>query len=162
MHLSGRLPKTDPIFEALGTNDELSSHLGLAQCYLQEGTDIHSQLIKIQSTLQDLNSHVATPTNQIGFEGETVKELETWIDAMDEKLPPLTRFILPSGGLAASQLHVARTVCRRAERRLLTIIPDRPSIDPMVGVYLNRLSDYLFTAARYACHLTGHRENYKD
>ena len=93
--------------------------------------DHADQLTEIQARLLDVGSHIATPRKSeegherklqhTQFGGENCENLEEWIDAMDEKLPPLTNFILPSGGLAASQLHVARTVCRRAERDLVPL-----------------------------------------
>jgi len=109
--------------------------------------------------LIDLGSHVATPrtTEKIGaekkknhtsFDLTNIENLEKWIDEMDEKLPPLTKFILPSGGLASSQLHVARTVCRRSERDLVTLL-SQEMIEEGAYIYVNRLSDYLFTLARF-------------
>ena len=83
-----------------------------------------------------------------GFAMHNTEALEKWIDAMDEELPPLKNFILPSGGLAASQLHVSRTVCRRAERNLVKLL-DCEAIDASAYQYLNRMSDYLFTLARF-------------
>merc|ERR1712071_710211 len=91
------------------------------------------------------------------FGGENCENLEEWIDAMDEKLPPLTNFILPSGGLAASQLHVARTVCRRAERDLVPLYSSE-QVDKSVYTYVNRLSDYLFTLARICALAEGSQE----
>ncbi|KAG0180618.1 hypothetical protein DFQ29_000328 [Apophysomyces sp. BC1021] len=146
-----RREKDDIIFEALGATDELSSHLGLAREYCD---DMEEQ--DIQCWLQDAGSNIATPREHSNearlarteFDLTPVNELERWIDAMDEKLPQLTQFILPSGGHASAHLHVARSVCRRAERRLQPLIRER-LCDDSVGIFLNRLSDYLFEAARY-------------
>ena len=84
-------------------------------------------------------------------------ELEGWIDAHTEALPPLKNFVLPSGGICAAQLHVARAVCRRAERSVVPLV-ERHSLEASVSTYLNRLSDYLFTAARAAALRKGYRE----
>ena len=127
-----------------------------------------AQIAEIQARLMDVGSHVATPrqTEKIGaetkiahtsFEEENVASLEKWIDEYDEKLPPLTNFILPSGGLASCQLHIARTVCRRAERTLVPLLQSG-SIDKVVYEYINRLSDYLFTLARYSAMSAGAEE----
>lgn len=83
--------------------------------------------------------------------------LEGWIDALDARLPPLVTFILPGGGVAAAALHMARGVCRRAERRVVTLAREG-KVEEAVGVYLNRLSDYLFTAARAAAQDCGEEE----
>lgn len=88
------------------------------------------------------------------FPSDATSSLEAWIDAMDEELPALTAFILPSGGAAASQLHVARTLCRRAERAVVALRED-DAVDASVSVYMNRLSDYLFCAARYSAMRAG-------
>jgi cob(I)alamin adenosyltransferase len=116
------------------------------------------QLEEIQARLIDLGSHVATPRTSgdeqekkiahTSFDESNVASLEGWIDQMDLALPPLKNFILPSGGLAASSLHVARTVCRRAERNLIPLYKEE-HIEPQAYRYVNRLSDYLFTLARY-------------
>ena len=113
------------------------------------------QITEIQARLLDVGSHVATPrtseqTKKVAhtdFSDQHIKALEVWIDQMDEKLPPLKNFILPSGGLAAAQLHVARTVCRRAERDLVPLFQDELISEPTY-IYINRLSDYLFMLAR--------------
>ncbi|KAJ1552228.1 hypothetical protein HK405_012145, partial [Cladochytrium tenue] len=114
-----------------------------------------------------IGANVATPRTKASearaaktvfdVDGGLAKELESWIDGLDTQLPPLRNFILPSGGKAASTLHVARSICRRAERRVVPIVQD-DNADPSVGRYLNRLSDFLFVAARYAAMKDGKKE----
>ncbi|KAL7836207.1 hypothetical protein AOLI_G00274910 [Acnodon oligacanthus] len=161
-----RRPKEDHIFEALGTTDELSSAIGLAREFcLEKGHSFTDQLDKIQCVLQDVGSNIATPRSsareshikKTKFSSQPVAELESWIDSYTEELPPLTSFILPSGGKSSAALHVARAVCRRAERCVAPIIRSGEA-DPDVGKYLNRLSDYLFTLARYAALNEGNSE----
>ncbi|KAI8926177.1 Adenosylcobalamin biosynthesis, ATP:cob(I)alamin adenosyltransferase-like protein [Entophlyctis helioformis] len=155
-----RRPKDDLIFEALGTTDELSSVLGLAREHcLESANGLVDNLAKIQCLLQDIGSNIATPRSsssearlartEFDPTGALTTEVEAWIDALDNELPPLTKFILPSGGKAASTLHIARSICRRAERRVVPLVADGIA-DQSTARYLNRLSDYLFTAARYA------------
>ncbi|KAI8072602.1 Adenosylcobalamin biosynthesis, ATP:cob(I)alamin adenosyltransferase-like protein [Gongronella butleri] len=162
-----RRDKDDDIFEALGTTDELSSYLGLAMEYLENEEFLVECLEKVQCCLQDIGSNIATPRErsnerrlgQTTFDptGALVKELEDWIDKADEELPRLTKFILPSGGKASSTLHVARSICRRAERRVQPLAREH-LCDDSVAVYLNRLSDFLFNAARLAAKHAGKEE----
>ncbi|XP_061842392.1 corrinoid adenosyltransferase MMAB isoform X2 [Nerophis lumbriciformis] len=153
-----RRPKEDHIFEALGNTDELSSAIGLAREFcLEKGHAFTHQLDKIQCVLQDVGSNIATPRSsareshrtRTNFTATPIADLEGWIDALTEELPPLTNFILPSGGKSSAALHLARTVCRRAERSVAPIVRSGEA-DPDVARFLNRLSDYLFTVARYA------------
>ncbi|XP_077417619.1 corrinoid adenosyltransferase MMAB [Vanacampus margaritifer] len=153
-----RRPKEDHIFEALGNTDELSSAIGLAREFcLEKGHTFTDQLDKIQCVLQDVGSNIATPQSsareshltRTKFTGTPITDLESWIDTFTEELPPLTNFILPSGGKSSAALHIARTVCRRAERSVAPIVRSGEA-DPDIARYLNRLSDYLFTLARYA------------
>ena len=118
---------------------------------------IESQLVAIQSLLLDAGSAIATPPDsstpeqlaRVVFGGHHAATLEGWIDAMDDELPPLKNFILPGGGLPSAHLHHARTVARRAERGAVSLVLDA-QLPVEVQVFLNRLSDYLFVASRYA------------
>ncbi|KAI2664886.1 Corrinoid adenosyltransferase [Labeo rohita] len=161
-----RRPKEDHIFDALGTTDELSSAIGLAREFcIDGGHSFTDQLEKIQCVLQDVGSNIATPRSsardshikKTKFSSQAVIELEKWIDSFTEALPPLTNFILPSGGKSSAALHVARAVCRRAERCVAPVVRSGET-DPEVAKYLNRLSDYLFTVARYAAMKEGNGE----
>lgn len=153
-----RLPKTSAHFEALGAVDELNSCIGLAVAHLPQRGELTEELEIIQHHLFDLGAVMATPREtatarqlqKTPFPDHLDRELENWIDALEEKLPKLSTFILPGGDPAGATLHLARTLCRRAERRALVLDIPQPCIR-----YLNRLSDYLFTAARYANHDAG-------
>jgi len=153
-----RRDKDDAVFETLGDVDELNSAVGAAREFCSGNyPPLILQLEEVQSRLLDVGSAVATPalTSSSGklertrFDAEATEKLEGWIDRMDEELPPLKNFILPSGGKCGALLHVARSVCRRAERRTSALVK-RELLEDTVSIYLNRLSDYLFTAARYA------------
>ena len=143
-----RVAKSDARIEAYGTVDELSSFLG-AIPNLEE-------IPAIQSDLFEIGAHLASPgTSRFpGVEPSRIEDLERAIDAMERELTPLTTFILPGGSAAAAQLHIARTVCRRAERRVVALEDDSPATQSTI-TYLNRLSDYLFVAARFANHRAG-------
>mmetsp|Transcript_31807 Transcript_31807/g.31095 ORF Transcript_31807/g.31095 Transcript_31807/m.31095 type:complete len:129 (+) Transcript_31807:200-586(+) len=115
--------------------------------------------------LLDIGSHVATPRTdedekklaRTEFDKDSVETMEKWIDQMDEQLPPLKNFILPSGGMSAAHLHVARTICRSAERSMVDLL-QKGTIDEAVYQYVNRLSDYLFTLARICAQMDGKQE----
>jgi cob(I)alamin adenosyltransferase len=145
-----RVPKDDPPIEAYGTVDELSSVLGVARASWA-ASPIDAQLAAAQADLFEIGAHLASPgTSRFpGVDQARIEELEQGIDAMEEQLAPLTSFILPGGSLPASHLHVARTVCRRAERLVVALRDESPETRSTVR-YLNRLSDYLFVAARFA------------
>lgn len=158
-----RRPKDDTIFEALGTTDELTSAIGLAREFVSN-KGVRDEMELIQCILQDLQATIATPkTSANEFQIKRTKwninhlvDLEAWIDTHSENLPPLTNFILPSGGKAASSLHLARAICRRAERRLVPLLDD--GLELPVLQYLNRLSSYLFTVARVSSREEGFQE----
>lgn len=141
-----RVPKNDPRIEAYGTVDELNSCLGVVLA-----VEADAQLLEVQRDLFEIGAHLASPGTSrfTGVEAPRIEALERGIDAMEAELAPLKSFILPGGTLAAAQLHVARTVCRRAERLVVALHDDDPATLSSI-TYLNRLSDYLFVAARYA------------
>ena len=166
LYNGARLPKDDAFFGALGDVDELNACIGLAREHCAAlGVGLEEQLAEVQSRLLDAGSAIATPAStsraeqlaRAAFRSDITGRLEGWIDAMEEALPPLKNFILPSGGLASAHLHVARTVCRRAERQA-TALSRGGELPLEVPVFLNRLSDYLFVAARFACLKCGGRE----
>ena len=149
-----RVAKDHPRVESYGTVDELNAMLGLARAAgLPQGVDAVIQ--RVQNELFNLGSQLAaSDPAQLPIPlitDENVTALERDIDRLEQALAPLTMFILPAGGLAAAALHVARTVCRRAERRVVTLAA-RPGehVPETVIRYLNRLGDFLFVAARVA------------
>jgi cob(I)alamin adenosyltransferase len=147
----GRVPKDAPVTEVCGTIDELNTVLGLARA-ARLPDDVDRLLDRIQSRLFDLGAEVA----RLGAETDAtcridaagVRALEEAIDQFDAELPPLRNFILPGGTFAAAELHFARAVCRRAERRLVGLMREVPALAAEILVYLNRLSDLLFVLAR--------------
>lgn len=151
-----RAPKDSPRLEAYGTIDELNSHIGLLISLLPDAeafTTIARHLLKVQHRLFDIGAALATPSDtttppSAGVSDTDISEIEQEIDRVDSALPPLNRFVLPGGTTAASQAHVARTVCRRAERRIITLAT-QVSVSPAIIRYLNRLSDLLFAIARF-------------
>jgi cob(I)alamin adenosyltransferase len=147
--------------ECLGTVDELSACLGLARALLQEpaapagATRLDARLGRIQNQLSSLCADLAAPAKRIA--ARHVTALERTIDEWTKGLPPLHAFILPGGGPAAACLHLARAVCRRAERQVVILTAQEP-VGRFVVPYLNRLSDALFVAARHATHLYGRED----
>lgn len=142
--------------EVYGTVDEANAFAGLALSHLHNGAadDLRAMLFRIQRELFDVGADLATPPKQEKGEQPKVDEslvsqLEANIDQLEAGLAPLKNFILPGGTQAASALHVARTIARRAERRLVTLMEQEP-VEPVLLKYLNRLSDFLFVAARAA------------
>ena len=154
-----RVPKDSLRVGTYGTVDELNSHIGVA---LATGLceRLTTELPLIQNELFDLGADLATPaTSQARhpfptIEPRHIEKLERLIDEFNDIVGPLTNFLLPGGSPGAAQLHVARTVCRRAEREATTLARDE-EIGPTVLPYLNRLSDALFVMARYENHQRG-------
>lgn len=146
-----RVKKYDLRIEAYGTVDELNSYMGLVGDFANPE---HKVLIKsIQDNLFTLGSHLALEPGKTNIklpqiDNTDIEALENAIDDMDAVLPPLKNFVLPGGHVSVSHAHVARCVCRRAERRCVELA-DQSEIDPVMVKYLNRLSDYLFTLSRH-------------
>jgi cob(I)alamin adenosyltransferase len=153
-----KVPKSHLRIESYGTTDELNSFIGLTADQI---TDEHLKLIlkEIQDRLFTIGSSLACdpekePLMKIpDLKEEDVLLLEKEIDAMNEILPPMKAFILPGGHPAVSTAHIARCVCRRAERICVNMQEHDVVVDPLVIKYLNRLSDYLFVASRYIAHI---------
>jgi len=150
-----RVAKDHPRIEAYGTVDELNAVLGLVRCE-KLPVDVDDLLERIQNELFDVGAELATPRpDEKGIARTTAEHaaaLERAIDHYQAGLSPLKQFILPGGSKAASCLHLARTVCRRAERRLVTLMREtagtQEPVSPDLLIYLNRLSDLLFVLAR--------------
>jgi cob(I)alamin adenosyltransferase len=160
----GRVSKTHPRVGAYGTVDELNAHLGVvaAHCRTDDAVDmeIHGIVTAIQSRLFDLGADLATPpesphADKIARIEEThVAEAEGWIDTMEAGNEPMQNFVLPGGTALAAHLHVARTVCRRAERGIVALAAMTPVGSPSIQ-YLNRIGDLLFAMARRANRAAG-------
>ncbi|WP_379133146.1 cob(I)yrinic acid a,c-diamide adenosyltransferase [Paenibacillus sp. sgz500958] len=150
--IGGRVSKDDVRVEAYGTIDELNSFVGQAHSLMDDDkfADVREQLLEIQHELFDCGSDLAfvkLSESKYKVKAEMAERLEGWIDSLQEGNPKLERFILPGGSQLASVVHVCRTVCRRAERRAVTLSRSA-DINWEAVVYLNRLSDYFFALAR--------------
>ncbi|MCG8469676.1 MAG: cob(I)yrinic acid a,c-diamide adenosyltransferase [Gemmatimonadetes bacterium] len=158
-----RVDKDDPRVAAYGTVDELNATLGLALAFDEASSDgtgvltpdeihaVQEDLFTIGARLAAIDPERAVRTGTIPTLAEDrTTALEDTIDRLDAELPTLDAFVLPGGSLVASQLHAARTVCRRAERKVVGLTADRPDLNETIVPYLNRLSDLLFTLARFA------------
>ena len=165
-----RVRKDHPRIEAYGTTDELNAIVGLARTWNsrsdaapEAAAKLDEMFGRVQNDLFNLGSDLATPADsrwegmyRIG--GADVEQLEAWIDWMNEDLPPLVEFILPGGGPVGAFMHQARTVCRRAERLVLGLMDVDDEIGDGPLRYLNRLSDFLFVAGRWAAKALGEEE----
>jgi len=153
-----RVPKHHIRIEAYGTVDELNSFIGLIKDQKID-TETKNTLLKIQTELFTLGSMLATPPNKEKLKSgkerlniqklnlKSITFLENEMDKMNSILPPMTHFILPGGHPVVSYCHIARSICRRAER-ICTLLNEKTTINELIIIYLNRLSDYLFTLAR--------------
>jgi cob(I)alamin adenosyltransferase len=157
-----RVSKSDPRVEAYGEIDETNAWLGVVRA---AGLDaeigrmvetIQRDLFAVGARLADPSQRIADRVTKAAVRPEAIAQLEQWIDTLEAQLPPLRRFILAGGSPAGAALHVARTVCRRAERRVVSLGDD--AVEPEIVAYLNRLSDLLFVMARAANHRAGAAE----
>ena len=153
-----RVSKKDPRVDAYGEVDELNAWLGLVRASRVDPA-IDQELAELQRDLFALGAELADPAGKLAprvtkaiIADEHVSRLESLIDGLEAELPPLRRFILAGGTPAGAALHVARTVCRRAERRIVAL---EPPVDPVLLRYVNRLSDLLFVLARVVNHRGG-------
>lgn len=157
-----RVGKDDEQIEAYGTIDELNSYIGCLRDYINESTisdksNIIEFLIPIQDRLFSIGAHLATDYNKLEkvkemlppLLDEDIKLLEHAIDEMEKNLEPMKFFVLPGGNKIVSYCHIARCVCRRAERNVVRYLKTQSYIEPHILPYLNRLSDYLFVLSRY-------------
>lgn len=165
-----RVPKDDLRIESYGEVDELNSVLGVVRSilavppYENTGTAARTDAVLafVQQELFDLGSELATP-REAEYEGmirigdDAIARLEGWMDELSPDLPELKSFVLPGGGAAAAMLHVARTVCRRCERVVTSLVRSGEA-EPNTARYLNRLSDLLFVQSRWVAISTGHGE----
>jgi cob(I)alamin adenosyltransferase len=155
-----RVSKDEARLEALGCIDELVAFLGLSRSEI-ENAEIRSRLTAIQSELYLILSDIASAAQDkpsaSKLPDDAIDILESLIDAYDSRLPPLRDFIMPGENHGSSILHVARTVCRRAERRVVAVAQDFP-LDARIPAYLNRLSDLLFMMARLVDHDSGRQD----
>jgi len=154
-----RVSKADARVDAYGEVDELNACLGAARA---AGVDdeiaalielLQKDLFALGARLADPSARIAPRVEKVAIGDAAVQRLEHVIDRLEETLPPLRRFVLPGGSSAGALLHLARTVCRRAERRVIALGGD--AVDPVLIIYLNRLSDLLFVMARAVNHRSG-------
>ena len=158
-----RVHKSDRRVAAYGDVDELNACLGVVLADRDLDSDAREMLLHVQKDLFAIGARLADPAEKISARvakaavaDADIDRLENWIDRLEADLPPLRRFILPGGNTAGALLHLARTVCRRAERAIVALGPG--NVDPAVLTYVNRLSDWLFVLARAVNHRTGRTE----
>jgi cob(I)alamin adenosyltransferase len=156
----GRVPKYSLRIDAYGTVDELNSFVGLASTEVKD-TDVEALLEKIQNELFTVGSNLAAPDIEKDKNGiipkvteDFIKDAENAIDKFEEKLEPLKNFILPGGSKGAALLHVCRTVCRRAERKVVEL-KSKEIVNDNIVIFLNRLSDLFFVLARHENQVSG-------
>lgn len=158
-----RVKKNSVRLNTYGTLDEFSAFLGALAADNGCTAEVREQLLSIQNMLFNLGSYLATQSPEgeqpkvEGLDEKHISMLEGWIDALDAHTPRIRAFVLPGGCEAATKSHIARTVCRRAERRVLDLAAE-VYVDPLLLRYLNRLSDYLFILARYLNFKAGEQE----
>jgi cob(I)alamin adenosyltransferase len=155
-----RVSKSHIRIDAYGTTDELNSYIGILRSFVKDDLNV-KVLAEIQDRLFTLGSLLASaPTSKMivpDIHDRDIELLETSIDKMNEELPELRTFILPAGSAEIAHCHVARCICRRAER-LVVLLDENSPLEPLILQYLNRLSDYLFVLGRYVAMVEGVEE----
>lgn len=155
-----RVPKNSVRLDAYGTLDEFSSFLGAVLSDPKCPDDQKQNLLSVQNMLFNLGGYLATQPEEgttppaWGLTVDDIAQVEGWIDHLDSQVPALKAFVLPGGAPLSAKAHIARSVCRRAERRILDLAGES-YVDPALIKYVNRLSDYLFILARYFNHIAG-------
>ena len=152
--------KDDIRIEAYGTIDELNSYLGLLRSFeSSKFSEQKKEIIFIQNCLFNIGTSLASKNNNLKSlpSSQDVVKIEKFIDKMDSFLPPLKSFILPGGCLWNSYAQISRSVCRRAERRVISLSCEK-KVDSIILIFINRLSDYLFVLARYIAHINNIEE----
>lgn len=159
-----RVKKNSLRLEAYGTIDELSSSLGVVAADPTCSPEVKGEIREVQNELFNIGAYLATaaprgtePACASLADGSKIEQLEGWIDSLDEQTPKIRAFVLPGGCMTAAECHMARTICRRAERAILALA-DEEYVDPALIRYINRLSDYLFIAARFQNFMQGIEE----
>jgi len=147
-----RVSKSSLRIECYGTIDELNSYLGILRTIIKSESSI-AEIIDIQDSLFTIGSHLACDPSKKTMKLPEIKSsdintLENWIDTMDSNLEPLQSFTLPGGSISSAHCHVARCICRRAERLIVDLNENDNDVNTLITPYLNRLSDYLFTLSR--------------
>lgn len=142
-----QIPKDDVLIETLGTIDELNSMIGLIIAHGIENKAIEQVLTQIQNELFNVGGELYLPEH-VAITHKNVEQIENYLDEWNEKLPPLKDFLLPGGNLKSAATHLARTICRRAERCLVKLNRKRKLSNTELIRYINRLSDLLFVTAR--------------
>jgi cob(I)alamin adenosyltransferase len=157
-----RVPKDAAIVAVYGVLDELNAAVGMAAAFISwvqaPLDDVARLLTLVQNQLFALGAALSSSDGATDQWQSVVTTVEEWIDSLSAQVPPLQHFILPGGSPVGAQLHVARTIARRAER-CLAAYADEQAVPPAIAAYLNRISDLLFVLARYANHRTGHAES---
>lgn len=144
------LPKDSQVFNAIGATEELLSYIGLAREHANESEQQYTDKLKrIQTIIIDLSTAISKSCTNTAISPTYTKELEDWIQEYSKQLPAPEQYIIPGGGVASASLHVARAICRKTERVIVPLVR-QGCLDKEAQIYLNRLSDFLFTVSRIA------------
>ncbi|MFT6835819.1 MAG: cob(I)alamin adenosyltransferase [Francisellaceae bacterium] len=153
-----RVSKSSSIFNAIGDIDELNSHIGWLILKTKNIQETYDQLTQVQHLLFNLGGELSFPSMS-SISEENVILIEKWVDEMNQHLPSLKEFILPGGSYLSAKTHICRSICRRAERSIISTHEDSDISDHILS-FINRLSDYLFVLARHLNRIEGHNDVY--